>query len=285
MYPEKLWDYDRIASNPNTTREYILEHYLEAAKLNKEIKLGHFLMIQLSKNMNITIEDVLKYPDLPWCPEFLITNKNFTLGDMFVLLESSTILSDWTSDEIVYRYSSNPGLTLEVVKAYGEEAWNWYYVTQHPWVTESMLKGKHYPWSEEGFLCNPNLTMDFMLNTPNIAWHWVILSNPGITWEDIINRHCDRLDWWGVSTNPNITLEIVRNNLLEKWNWRALSHHPNITWDMIMDNPDLPWNKRHVSLNPNITWDIVRDNPEWPWCWESISKNAFSKSDRNNSWI
>lgn len=101
----------------------------------------------------------------------------------------------------------------------------------------------HQPNKSTRF-CRQNIvTMDIILNTPQIKWsssdYYMLASNPNITWEDICN-------------NPNI-----------KWNYTALSHNPNITWDIICENPDKPWNYTDMlNYNINITADIVIRNPD-----------------------
>jgi len=283
MYPEKLWDYNYIAGNPNTTREYILEHYLGTMSLDREIIFDHALMDQLSQNINITVEDVLKHPNLNWHAMYIIKNRNFALDEVLMLCNSDINSFTWIHNPI-YTYSANPRLTWEDVIARGIDEWNWYYIAQHPWVTESMLEDKQYPWQIGGFASNPNLT----IRTIRDDYHnhlyinaYYASSNPGIKWKDIVDNPDLPWNWCSVTRNPNITLEIVRNNPMFKWDWNLLSCHTNITWDMIIEDPDLPWNKGRVSLNPNITWDIVRDNPEWPWDWVYLSKNKFTKYGRN----
>jgi len=282
MYPEKLWDYEYIAGNPNTTREYILEHYLGVGELNREIKLGQYQITQISQNINITAEDVLKYPDLRWNPLCIIKNRNLTLDEVIMLFKSGITLLNGAHIKPVQYYSANPRLTWDDVMTRDIDEWDWYSITQHPWVTESMLEDKQYPWRVDGFARNPNLTMSMVINNGPIRWQvYDVSMNPGITWKDIVDNPEYLWDWHRVSRNPNITLEILRAHPLIKWDWEVLSYHPNITWDMIIENPDLPWNKRCVSLNPNITWDIVRDNPEWPWVWIYLSENEFTKYGRN----
>jgi len=281
MYPEKLWDYNYIAGNPNTTREYILEHYLGVGLLSEEIKPNQYLMVWMSQNVNIGVEDVLAYPNLHWDSTIISWNRNFSLDDIITLIMSgiSEFRNQYFMTNFFIYYSNNPRLTQEDLRTY-HGVWDWNFVLGHSWITKDMLNEKsELPIT--GFSRNPNLTMDMVLNNSDIYTRTSDVSiNPGITWEDIVNNPEYPWDWKYVSGNPNITLEIVLNNPKAQWNWRELSTHPNITWEMIMDNPDLPWNKRCVSLNPNITWDIIRDNPEWPWDWRHLSLNGFTKHNR-----
>jgi len=277
MYPGGFWNYGDIAGNPNTTREYILEHYFGVKSLNEEVVIDSYTMSRISMNTNITVEDVLNHPDSEWNFIRIAGNGNFTLDDVLMLSKSDVgSLSKSRFDPVRY-YSMNPRLTWEDVMARDIDEWNWYCVTQHSWVTESMLRDTQYPWRAGGVALNPNLTMSTAINNSLSMFMYEVSRNPGITWKDIVDNPEYRWSWRGISRNPNITFKIVLENLLKEWDWRALSRHPNITWDMIIENPDLPWKKRCVSLNPNITWDIIRDNPEWPWDWRYLSKNKFSK--------
>jgi len=285
MYPGKLWDYESIACNPNTTREYILDHYLAAGSLNMEIDLYQRLMAFISMNRNITAEDILKYPDLAWDTVHLLKYANITPDEVFTLLELGIRgFGGCTREMALYDYSSNSLLTREMIRTYGEWVWDWEFITARPWITvEHILANEQRQRGLVGFARNPNLTMNVVLRNHVIYEQSQDVSmNPGITWEIITDYPDYPWDWRYVSRNPNITLEIVLDNPDIKWDWFELSANINITWEMIKDNPDLPWDKDNVSENPNITWDIVRDNPEWPWKWAGLSANKFSKYSRNS---
>jgi len=281
MYPGRIWDYVSIAGNPNTTWEYILEHYLRFVISDTRIRLEQGFMREISRNVNVTVEKVLKYPNLSWNPICVALNRNFTLDDVFMLINSGipSFNRQYFLDDLYLYYSSNTRLTWEDVKTHGLGVWILDCVVAQSWFTKDMLDNEQYQLPVESFSMNPNLTMEIVLNTPAIYKQSDRVScNPGITQKDIIDNPNYPWNWLIVSGNPNITLEFVLDIMDGKrLDWREISHHPNITWDMIIENPDLPWNKRHVSMNPNITWDIVRDNLEWGWSWGYLSKNKFNK--------
>jgi len=280
MYPGRAWNYNYIAGNPNTTREYILDHYLAMDKLNAGIP-GLELMNYISRNINIIMKDVLMHLNLRWNQPEVIGNANITLYESLALVRLGAF-NKLNSKIVYFIYSANPHLDWETVNKLRNGGWNWHTIAIHPWFTmEHMRETRHYSDCFNGFLYNPNLTMDLLRTEKDYHKlpYWVC-RNPGIKWKDIINNPKYLWDWDEVSKNPNITLEIIRDHPGIPWDWRALSRHPNITFDMIIENPDLPWNRRYVSLNPNITWDIVRDHPEWPWSYVCLSKNEFSKCNR-----
>ena len=67
-YPNKLWDWDWISSNPNITLEFI-EKYPD--------KPWHWICI--SGNPNITMEFIEKYPDKRWNWPLISSNLNMTI--------------------------------------------------------------------------------------------------------------------------------------------------------------------------------------------------------------
>jgi hypothetical protein len=98
----------------------------------------------LSRNPNITLEQVEKYPDKPW---------------------------NW------YGLSWNPNVTMEMVEKYHDKPWNWDGLSRNPNVTlEWVEKYPDKPWDWYWISENPNMTLEIIEKYPDKPWSWKGLS-------------------------------------------------------------------------------------------------------------
>jgi hypothetical protein len=98
--------------------------------------------------------------------------------------------------------------------------------------------------------------MAFVLSNPDKKgdcdkqWDWVLLSqHPNITMEDVLDNPDLPWNWSYLSSNPNITMAFVLSNPDKKWDWKWLSCNPYITMKDVTSNPDKPWNWLCLSKN------------------------------------
>ena len=107
----------------------------------------------ISKNPNITMEMIEKYPDKLW---------------------------DWE-----YGISNNPNVTMEIIEKYPEKPWDWEYgISNNPNITiEIIEKYPDKPWSWGYISQNPNITMEIIENSPDKPWDWVCISKNKFTKE------------------------------------------------------------------------------------------------------
>jgi hypothetical protein len=109
----------------------------------------------------------------------------------------------------------------------------------------------------------------------DIQWNINYVScNPNITW-DYIMQSPTQFNWYRISKNPIITWQFVVARLDKyPWDFRGLSENCNITWEIIRDNPLAGWDPEHVSRNINCIKSI-QENPqilgEFPWDFEWLS--------------
>src|SRR5665811_1372669 len=71
LLPNKIWDYRYLSKNPNITLEDVLK--------NPDLDWNY---VGLSGNPNITLHDVLEHPELPWSYAMLSSNPNITFQDV-----------------------------------------------------------------------------------------------------------------------------------------------------------------------------------------------------------
>ena len=99
----------------------------------------------LSKNPNITFEDIKTSPDSPW---------------------------NWNC------LSSNPDITFEDVKANSDKPWDWEYLSRNPSITfEDIKANPDRPWDWDYLSQNPSITFEDVKANPDNPWNWSCLSS------------------------------------------------------------------------------------------------------------
>ena len=104
----------------------------------------------------------------------------------------------------VWRASSHPDLTWDIIQA-----------------------NPDYPRDWQGISVNPNITWDIIQANPDYPWdYYTMTGNPNITW-DIIQANPDKpWDWVGIAINPNITWDMFQANPDYPWDWNPRSRIP-----------------------------------------------------------
>jgi hypothetical protein len=105
----------------------------------------------ISKNPNITMEDIDSYPDLPWDWQEISKNPNLTMED----IDSYPDLP-WDWQEI----SRNPNLTMEFIDSHPTVTWDWSLVSM-----------------------NLNITMEDIDSHPDKDLNWSEISNNKFGWK------------------------------------------------------------------------------------------------------
>ena len=175
----------------------------------------------------------------------------------------------------------------------------------------------HTNYRDFSFSQNPNITLDFIEEFPNIEWNWEgIMLNENLT-IDFVRRHRDKIKDtfilhascgalalkdvlnimdrnigstdWDCLASPlcNITLEfILKHKLSSHMRCDHVSMNANITMDMVdsCKNPRRipePWTKGGLASNPNITIDFIKKykNIGPPWNWFALSQNPAITMD------
>lgn len=150
-----------------------------------------------------------------------------------------------------------------------DKQWNWHYMARNPNFTinivlkSTKLKCK-WDWNWEEILCHLNVTMKDIINIIRVnqklePWHVKSISkNPNLTIDCIIQHPNLKWDWAVISHNPNITIEDITNHSDKPWNWYNISKNQNITMDFILANPDKSWNWENITLNSKININRYR---------------------------
>jgi len=225
---------------------------------NKTIKWDYF---ELSRNLNITIQDVLNHRTNLWDWQGLSENPNISLNDMFnnpkkpwdfkfsaakkvknfkeEVLNHMDVWNENAYNESAYALSSNPNITMDDIRLGMKERW--------------------FRWRYDELSKNPNVTMDFVEETFN--------SNPNLYGYWYLNE---------LSNNPNITIDFVKKHYKkrgdkvsefgsrEHFNFNSLTNNPAISFQNILDNPQLPWCKYALAAKKGVDFQFVATHIEEP---------------------
>lgn len=206
------WNYEGILSNKNIGFDELVEYVIKFNNLDKTDWVNEIIQMekgqltddksatfnQLLKNKGITVNDIMKYKELPWDYYSLSLNCNITWD---FVLENIDEDWDWDLDGLF----SRPTNSWDDIKKYG------------PLILED--------WDENNVLDN------FDESTVN---H--ISTNPNITWNIIANNMHENWDWSGVTVNPNITMKIINDNPSVPWDKNLIYKNKSISFDDLVNN-------------------------------------------------
>jgi len=152
--------------------------------------LYNYMRCNLSKNENITMEDIHKNMDIEW---------------------------DWMGG-----VSKNPNLTLDFVRKHiDKQWWSFYDIAMNRNITMKNISDNidlfidvPYIWSYISM--NPNLTIEFVKKHIDKEWCWFnITVNENITMDDIYKNKELPWDWNYISLNKNINCDDIIRLLSE----------------------------------------------------------------------
>ena len=113
-YPDKLWNWYGISSNPNITMEFI-DKYPDKP----------WDWEWISMNPNITMEIIDNNPDKPLDWNYISCNPNITME--FIDKYPN---KPWNWNFISY----NPNITMEFINKYPNKPWNWGYISYNKFI-------------------------------------------------------------------------------------------------------------------------------------------------------
>jgi hypothetical protein len=265
--PGYLWSYRCLALNPNITMDDVLDHpaipwdilYLAQnpnitiAQLEEHLPRHLFgdLYFNLSGNVHLTIQDVLKHNDKPWAWKKLSRHVNITLRDM---LANPQLPWDW--EKALY----NPNMTIQDC-------------LHHPEMNENLKKLQadnmlfcrsiqdvlDYPKLSWGTLPPPDLTMKHVLEFAKKGFYWDAGSHPNIQFHDILEHPELFSDWNEVSGNPNIVVQNILDHPEKPWNFHKICRFANIQIKDMLNNPDIPWYWNCFVKNTHTTIQNILD--------------------------
>jgi hypothetical protein len=140
-------------------------------------------------NKNITIEDILKYPQIEWNYNMISNcNKNLTFD---VALDCEEI-GLWTS------ISGNENITIDIIEEYPDFEWDYSYLSSNKRIPiQYVLNNITKPWNLYNVMSFLNISIKDIENNPDFDWDYDLLSdNDHIKFTDIINNENMRNKPW-----------------------------------------------------------------------------------------
>lgn len=142
-------------------------------------------------------------------------------------------------------------------------------------------------WYENGFLCNPNVSLNFLEENYESIKKYEYSLNPNMTLDFLFNHNVSFNNWIDIQMESDlINDKVVLNNINKHWDIVSLSFNKNISFDTLltlgrvrniniaelddispnyatMDNVGLfPWSWYDLAGNPNIPIDFMLENSE-----------------------
>ena len=281
-YPGKPWDWEWLIENTDiNVKRYIPFNLIEKYK-NKR---GYW---NLSKNLNLTEEFILKYPYQNW--------------DIIYLIEYNKIIDFKSLSKFKYiKY---------VIDEYPNKPWNWEWLIENTginvkrYIPFNLIEKYKNKWGYWELSKNLNLTEEFILKYPNKPWDiiYLIENNKIIDFnalskfkyinQNFIDEYPNKpWDWKWLIENTSINIEkYISLELIKKypykWDYQILSKNPNLTEDFILKYSYKNWNIEYLIDNnkitdfnklskfKNINRCIINYYLDKPWDWEWLIENT-----------
>lgn len=272
------WDYYEALKNENISIDdaikYILPQVIKYANggNNEEHNPFCYFYEGLSYNLNLTENDLIKYPD-----------------------------GKWNYNSISY----NDKISFAFVKNNINHKWNFKELCENMIVNiQNVIDNPTFPWNYNFLVFNKNITIKDILNNPQMfneksirnlnSWQNMTLRRKlgtlntmeyleqkykGITLEDFLDNPTFLWNYPYLAEGKFISLNdlIKHPEILEFKESENLFGYLHITMKDVLDNPNIKWNYKTLSLNSNITFQNVVDNNSLPWDYKNLTKNKNIK--------
>lgn len=233
----------------------------------------------LSKNINVTLDDIISNPHVPWCSDGISSNPNIIPSNIYNYPQLPSNLY-WDPNG----FNTNPNLKFNDILPYLNGNYKlkigfWYFLTCNKGIKVNNVLDTDYPWYYPSLSSNPNTTLYDIKNNPHIAWNYNNLSDhPNVPFEEILAN--PQLDWsWSrISSDRRTTFQRVKQNPDKQWSPYWLSSNKSITLDDVLTNPDFPWSIHGLSCNKSITFEQIIKHPnplkgKHSWDWKCLVAN------------
>lgn len=279
-------------------------------------------MYDLTSNPNITMNDIMSHQNMNWCMYGILANSSLTLNDIETIYSKfwNYSLEQMLQRSIRFQMnlkkpeiflSMNQSVPLQWFMQNKEHIrWSYYELARHREMTIDVMEANyqlfrpvsmrvlsnpHIPLdyilnyiqqhrNENTMLLSthPEITIDHIVNTPWIRWHFPTLSYHTNITPEIVRQYPD-LSWYTYHyfKNPNFTIDDLRQHLEPHvFNQYAVyySKNPNISMQLVCDNPEFPWNDTLLSSNPSIRPIDIINHLDRAWNYNYIMKNRFEWS-------
>ncbi len=226
----------------------------------------------LTTRPDITWEYMQANKHLPWDCLNKLRNHNRPLEYILKNYIPYTILNDTKhineiieDDKYDAYYSSN---SLTHMNAYMFMTWNKHITLENLEKIYTKYKALfqdpgHFSLIMRGLTTNPRITLDYVLNHPEMEWNWELLvNNTNICLADVIQHPEIPWSYSLLSEKEYLTIEFVESNLDKPWDWEALASHDfNISKQTFY----LAEYRRHLAaFRIQQWWRLIREDPHHP---------------------
>lgn len=178
--------------------------------------------------------------------------------------------------------SVHEDLTLDTLKAFIDEDWDWTLIMNHPNFNVRWLKElPDAPWDWQ----NMHLSHKFRM-----YWIQLFIEEP----------------WNKRSLSARATIDDLKNFPEFEWNWEDVTCYSHVTPEQMMRNPEMPWDflnlgftdiledeilfirffldkftrDNWVDFSQTVSWRVFRKNLDLPWIYNAIRLDpSFIESD------
>jgi hypothetical protein len=175
--------------------------------------------------------------------------------------------------------STNPNISIKIVKKLRDKNWNWKWLTQNISITEKDIEDNlDYPWDISYLSGNifpqGEDEIEYLISEiHSFNLKKTVSKNISVNLLEKLRTKLVNDNFRFISSNPNLTVDYVRNNLNKIRNFTELCLNPCVDLNFIKSIPEIDWSIYGISANPNITIDIIQANPEIKWNTSKILQN------------
>lgn len=136
---------------------------------------------------NCSVDDIEKYPNLPWHSIYITINPNIKVRDILKYRD----MSDFFFEK---RLSCNRGITISDILEHPDFRWDWNGISKFANISlKEMLKYSQFPWSWKDACSNPKITFEDILKYPKLfpplIYREYFLMNPNLSCKHVIRNY------------------------------------------------------------------------------------------------
>jgi len=205
--------------------------------------------------------------------------------------------------EFVY-LSDHPDLSVEVIKAHPDAAWDWESILAHDnMCLDWLIQLPDAPWNWEYVPDADRFEFSWILALPDAPWRWELLHNADQFSLEWVNMFPDKpWNMFRVSCMP--TIADLKEYQRIDWDWAVVTHSSPIE-PCEMINNDFPWDFSELAFeevtNDDIlflrhfkdrfdppawtdftfhtSWKLIRENLDLPWNFYCVEPVDFEEAD------
>ena len=165
-------------------------------------------------------------------------------------------------------------LFTNLLKKYPDKDWNMDAVSSNPNISLDFIRDNpNIKWSWfNGVSYNPNLTCDFVNEYNKRNWNWKYLSQHLSMNKEFIDKNKNNINFKYLSRNKHISILFISKT---KYPWHingGLTHNPNLRFRYVIKNIFLLWCIDLLSENPNMSLNDIEKYDDFNWNWSKIIK-------------